>query len=74
MMYIKALREEQCGFRKRRGCVGQTFTLRIISEKCLIHQTPLVLSYVDYEQAFARSDGRAVAKVLSLRGITDKYV
>ena len=46
----KFLREEQCGFRKGRGCVDQVFTLRLIIEKCLRCQTPLVLSFIDYEQ------------------------
>jgi hypothetical protein len=38
----KVLREEQCDFRKGRRCVDQIFTLRVIIEKCLSHQTPLV--------------------------------
>ena len=62
----KVLREEQCGFRKGRGCVDQIFTLRLIIEKCLSCQTPLVLSFIDYEQAFDSVDRRALAKVLSL--------
>ena len=45
----KVLREEQCGLRKGRGCVDQIFTLRLIIEKCLSFQTPLVLSFKDYE-------------------------
>jgi hypothetical protein len=40
----KALREEQCGFRKGKKCVDQIFTLRSIIMKCLSYQTPLVLS------------------------------
>ena len=70
----KILREEQCGFRKGRGCVGQIFTLRLTIEKCLSCQTPLVLSSIDYEQAFDSVDRRALAKVLSLYGIPDKYI
>ena len=52
----KVLREEQCGFRKGRGCVDQVFTLRLIIEKSLRCQTPLVLSFIDYEQAFDSVD------------------
>ena len=43
------LREEQCGFRKGRGCVDHVFTLRLIIEKCLSCQTHLVLSFIDYD-------------------------
>ena len=58
------LREEQCGFMKARGCVDQIFTLRLIIEKCLSHQTLLVLSLIAYEQALNSADRRALAKVL----------
>ena len=70
----RVLREEECGFIKGRGCVDQIFTLRLIIEKCLSCQTPLVLSFIDYEQAFDSVDRRALAKVLSLYGIPDKYI
>ena len=70
----KVLREEQCGFRKGRGCVDHVFTLRLIIEKSLSCQTPLVLSFIDYEQAFDSVDRRALAKVLSLYGIPEKYI
>ncbi|XP_065567297.1 uncharacterized protein LOC136031557 [Artemia franciscana] len=61
-------------FRKGNGCVDQVFTLRLIIEKFLRCQTPLVLSFFDYEQAFDSADRRALAKVLSLYGIPDKYI
>ena len=48
----KVLKEEQCGFKRVRGWVDQIFTLRLITEKCLSCQTPLVLNFIDYEQAF----------------------
>ena len=66
------IREEQCGFRKGRGCVDQIFTLMLIIEKCLSYQTPWVPSLIDYEQALDSVDRRALAKVLSLYGIPDK--
>ena len=56
----KVLREEQCSFRKGRGCVDQIFSLRLIIEKCLSCQTPLVLSFIDFEQAFDSVDRRAL--------------
>ncbi|XP_065567298.1 uncharacterized protein LOC136031558 [Artemia franciscana] len=70
----KVLREEQCGFRKGRGCVDQVFTLTLKIEKSLRRQTPMVRSFIDYEQAFDSVDRRALAKVLSLYGIPVKYI
>ena len=70
----KVLRIEQCGLRKGRGCVDQVFTLRSLIEKCLSYHAPLVLSFIDYEQVFDSNDRRALAKVLSLYGIPDKYM
>ena len=42
--------------------------------KSLPCQTPLVLSFIDYEQAFDSVDRRALAKFLSLYGIPDEYI
>ena len=50
------------------------FTLRLIIEKCLSCQTPLVLSFIDYEHAFDLADKKALAKVLSLYGMPDIYI
>ncbi|XP_065557576.1 uncharacterized protein LOC136025472 [Artemia franciscana] len=70
----EVLREEQCSLRKGRGCVVSIFTLALILEKCLSCQTPLVLSLMDYEQAYDSVGRRASGKVLSLYGILDKYI
>ena len=70
----KVLREEQCSFGKGRGCVDQVFTLRLIFEKSLCCQTPLVLSFIDYKQAFDSVDRRTLTKVLLLYGIPEKYI
>ena len=50
------------------------FTLGLIIEKCLSHQRPLVLNFIDYEQAFDSADKRALGKVLSLSVAPDKYI
>ena len=68
----KVLREEQCSFRKGRGRVDQVFTFWLIIEKCLSCQTPLVFSFIHYDQAFNSVDRKALAKVLSLYSIPDK--
>ena len=70
----KVLREERCGCRKGRGFVNQILNHWLIIEKCRSYQTPLVLSFIDYEQAFDSIDRTALAKVLSLHGIPDKYI
>ena len=54
------------GFRKGKGCVNQIFTLRLIIQKYLSRQTPVVLSSIDYEQAFDSADRIFFVKFLSL--------
>ena len=70
----KVLKEERCSFRVGRGSVDQVFTLRLIIEQSLLSQRRLVLSFIDYEQAFDSVDRRALAKVLSLYGISEKCI
>ena len=53
-------------FQEDYKCIDQIFTFILIIEKCLSHEPPLVLSFMDYEQAFDSADRRAWAKVLSL--------
>ena len=45
----KVLNEEQCGFMTGSGCLYQIFMFRLIIEKCLSHQMPLVPRLVDHE-------------------------
>ena len=52
----------------------QFLPLRLVIKKCLSCQTPLILSFIDYGQAFDSVDRRALGKVLSLYGIPDKYI
>ncbi|XP_065562486.1 LOW QUALITY PROTEIN: vacuolar protein-sorting-associated protein 36-like [Artemia franciscana] len=46
----------------------------LIIEKSLRCQTPLVLSFIDYEQAFDSVDRTALTKALSLYSIPEKYI
>ena len=70
----KVLREEQCRRRKCRGCIDQIFTLRLIILEVPELSSTIELSFIDYEHAFDFVDRRALAKVLSLYGIPDKYI
>jgi len=48
--------------------------LGLINKDSPRRQTPLVLSFICYEQAFDSVDRRALPKVLSLYGIPEKCI
>ena len=58
------LRENQCGFRKGRGCVDQVFALRVLAEK---YNTPLYLCFVDLKKAYDSVNRNALWTVLKKR-------
>ena len=68
------LRDEQAGFRKERSCTDHIATLRIIVEQSLEWNSPVFVTFVDYEKAFD-SIGRVVLwKLLRHWGIREKYI
>ena len=46
----KKLRQEQAGFRKRRGCTDQIFALRNIIEQTLEWNCPLYINFIDFKR------------------------
>ena len=68
------LREEQAGFRKRRSCSEQIFTLRTIIEQSLEHQTPLIINFIDFKKAFDSIHRESLWKILKLYGVPDKFI
>ena len=46
------LRENQCGFRKGRGCADQLFSLRMLMEWAHEYHKPLFLCFVDLKKAY----------------------
>jgi hypothetical protein len=46
------IRDEQAGFRKIRSCTNQIATIRIIAEHSIEWNSPLYITFVDYEKAF----------------------
>ena len=47
-----AMREEQAGFRKDRGCSDHIFGLRHIIEQCDEWQKSVILNFIDFKKAF----------------------
>ena len=46
--------EEQGGFRAKRSCVGQVFTLRQVMEKAIERRRELFVAFIDLEKAYDR--------------------
>ena len=66
--------EEQAGFRPKRSCAEQIFTLRRIIEKCQEFQVPLAISFIDFSKAFDSIHRPSLWKVLISYWIPQKMV
>ena len=61
--------EEQCGFRKGRGCVDQIFALKCICEKYIEKGKEVFCAFMDLEKAYDRVDRGAMWQVLQMYGV-----
>ena len=61
--------EEQCGFRRGRGCVDQIYVMKQMSEKYWERNKSLYVAYMDLEKAYDRVDREAMWQVLGMYGI-----
>ena len=68
------LREEQAGFRKGRSCAEQIATLRIIIEQSIEWQSPLYITFVDFEKAFDSISREAIWTIMRHYGIPAKII
>ena len=68
------LRKEQAGFRKERSCIDMINTLRIVVEQSTEYQTPLYLSFVDFEKAFDSLRRDTMWRALKQFGIPSKII
>ena len=64
-----AIGEEQCGFRRGRGCVDQVFVVKQVCEKAIERGTEVVWAFMDLEKAYDRVDRSALWKVLCIYGV-----
>src|SRR5579871_1749783 len=68
------LREEQAGFRQGRSCTDHIATLRNIVEQSNELESPLLITFVDYEKAFDSEDRKILWRLLDHYGIPPKLV
>ena len=69
-----ALKDEQCGFRRGRGCVDQIFVVRQGCEKYLAKGKDSFWAFMDLEKAYDRVDRGALWRMLSLYGVGGKLL
>ena len=70
----EVLREEQCGFRRGRGCVDQVFVVRQICEKYLAKGKDSFWAFMDLEKAYDRVDREAMWRMLGIYGVGGKLL
>ncbi|CAH1239030.1 Hypp5694 [Branchiostoma lanceolatum] len=70
----KVLREQQAGFRPKRSCAEQIFTLRRIIEKCSELQAPLAISFIDFSKAFDSIHRPSLWNIMHSYGIPSRLI
>ena len=66
--------DEQCGFRRERGCMDQVFVVRQVCEKYIAKGKNVYWAFMDLEKAYDRVDRKAVWEVLGLYGVGGKLL
>ena len=70
----QVLREEQCTFRKSRGCTDQLFALRQILAKCMAFQLDVSFCFNDFRAAFDSVDREMMYKTMKHYGLPQKVL
>lgn len=68
------LRDEQAGFRRGRGCIDNSNTLRQIVEQSVEWNSKLYIAFIDFKRAFDTISRPAIWNALRAKGIPDKIV
>ena len=68
------LRDKQAGFRRKRSCADQNASLRIIVEQSLEWNSPIYISFIDYEKAFDSVDRETMWKLLRHCRVPEKVI
>ena len=70
----RVLREEQCSFRKSRGCADQLFALRQIIEKSMAFQLDISFCFIDFRAAFDSVDREQMYQIMKHYGLPQKVI
>ena len=70
----RILREEQAGFRPKRGTIEQLFILRNIIEQSYEWNTNIYMIFVDFQKAFDSIHRETLWKIMKLYGIPEKII
>lgn len=65
--------ESQCGFRSNRSTIDMIFSLRQLQEKCIEHDQPLYIVFVDFTKAFDTVGRTGLWKLLRKYGCPEKF-
>ena len=68
------LRDQQAGFGRNKSCADQIASLRIIVEQSLEWNSPVYISFIDYEEAFDSIDRVTMWKLLRHYGVPEKII
>ena len=68
------LRDNQCGFRRNRSCDDQLFALRIIMDRVIEYNLPLVMNFIDFKAAFDCVNRNYIWAAMKHYGIPEKYI
>ena len=74
MAVDQRIREEQAGFKARRGCSDQIFALRNIFEQCIEWNAPLFVNLVDFRKACDSIHRDTLWTVMRHYGLPQKIV
>ncbi len=70
----KIVSDEQGGFRRRKSCVDQIFTIKMLTEEYLGKGKKLYAAFMDLEKAYDRVDGEAFWNVLKIYGVEEQLM
>lgn len=68
------IRENQAGFKRKRGCIDQIFTFSQTVEHRHTSQHSIIVVFPDHKGTFISVDLEILNRCLSLNGVSKKYI
>jgi len=73
-MFHEQFGDEQCGFRRGRGCVDQVFAMRQVYEKYLEKGQDVLWAFMNLEKAYDRINREGLWNVLRVYGLAGRLL